>query len=94
MIKFEKDNYIMYFKTAEDAAQWLVEEWDKEGEFANILENEFYTFGHWLNDHYNALDILIMKYTYEELYEEYMEGLAYDISHENLAYFERVEDEE
>ena len=94
MIKFEKDNYIMYFKTAEDAAQWLVEEWDAGGEFESILEDEFYTFGYWLSDHYSALDILTMQYTYEELYEEYMEGLVYDIYHDNICYFERVEDEE
>ena len=94
MIKFEKDIFITYFKTAEDAAEWLVEEWDKGGEFANILENEFYTFGYWLNDHYTAIDILTMGYTYNELYEEYFEGLAYDIYHDNITYFERVEDEE
>ena len=94
MIKFEKNDYIMYFNTAEDAAQWLVNEWDTGGDFCSVLENEFYTFGYWLNDHFSALDILIMKYTYEELHEEYMEGLAYDIYHENLAYFKRVEDEE
>ena len=94
MIKFEKDNYIMYFNTAEDAAQWLVEEWDKGGEFASILDNKFYTFSYWLNDHYSAMDILIMKYTYAELFEEYIEGLAYNIYHNNICYFERVEDEE
>ena len=87
MIKFEKDNYIMYFEDADAAAEWLVKEWGTDGNFANILENEFYTFGYWLNDHYNALDILIMKYTYEELYKEYMEDLAYDIHHNYIEYF-------
>ena len=93
MIKFEKDNYIMYFKTAEDAAEWLISEWEVLGRFGDILADEDLTFGCWLNDHYNALDILTMGYTYDELYEEYLEGLVYDIYNDNVPYFERVEDE-
>ena len=94
MIKFEKDNFITYFKTAEEAAQWLIDEWNRGSEFESILENEFYTFENWLNERYTTYDLLLMGYTYGELHEDYFNSLAYDIYHDNIQYFERVEDEE
>ena len=94
MIKFDNGAVTKYFETAEDAAKWLVDEWDNDGEFAYLLENEFYTFGYWLNDHYTAIDILTIGYTYNELYEDYFEGLVYDVGHDYVTYFKRVEDKE
>lgn len=95
MIKFEKDGFAIIFLNALDAAEWLETQWENNGRYADILENEFCTFGYWLSDQYTVFDILLDRsLTYADLHDEWLEELAYDIHHGAITYFKFVEDEE
>ena len=89
MIRFEKDNYIMYFEDADAAAAWLIKEHDEEGQFADLLDEVYNNFGRWVNLYWTAYDILCepQHFNYDELYAEWLEGLAYDIHHNHIEYF-------
>jgi hypothetical protein len=89
MIKFEKDNYIMYFADADTAASWLIKEHDEDGQFADLLDEVYNNFGRWVNWHWTAYDVLCEPhhFNYDELYAEWLEGLAYDIHHNHIEYF-------
>ena len=89
MIKFEKDNYIMYFEDADAAAQWLAKENDEGGQFSELMDEVYDNFGRWVNEHWTAYDILCEPhhFNYDELYAEWISGLAYDIHHNYLEYF-------
>ena len=89
MIRFEKDNYIMYFEDADAAADWLVEEHDEGGQFSDLLDEVYNNFGRWVNWHWTAYDILCEPhhFNYDDLYAEWLEGLAYDIHHNYIEYF-------
>ena len=89
MIKFEKDNYIMYFEDADAAAAWLIKEHDEEGQFADLLDEVYNNFGRWVNLYWTAYDSLCepQHFNYDELYAEWLEGLAYDIHHNHIEYF-------
>lgn len=89
MIKFEKDNYIMYFKDADAAAAWLAKEYDEGGQFEDLLNEVSDSFGRWVNEHWSAYDILCEPhhFNYDELYAEWLEALAYDIHHNYIEYF-------
>ena len=73
MIKFEKDNYIMYFDCAETAAEWLVEQHEKGGDF-DIISDYYDEFEYWLNDRYTAYEILKYPtdYSLEEIHEQWL----------------------
>ena len=89
MIRFEKDNYIMYFEDADAAARWLAKENDEGGQFEDLINEVSDNFGRWVNDHWDAYDILCdpQDFNYDELYSEWLEGLAYDIHHNYIEYF-------
>ena len=89
MIKFEKDNYIMYFEDADAAAEWLAKENDEGGQFEDLINEVYDNFGRWVNDHWTAYDILceLHHFNYDELYAEWLDGLAYDIHHNYIEYF-------
>jgi hypothetical protein len=89
MIKFEKDNYIMCFENADAATDWLVKEYDENGQFSDLLDEVYNNFGRWVNWHWTAYDILCEPhhFNYDELYREWLEGLAYDIHHNYIEYF-------
>ena len=89
MIRFEKDNYIMYFEDADAAAKWLIKEYDENGQFSDLLDEVYNNFGRWVNWHWTAYDILCEPhhFNYDELYVEWIEGLAYDIHHNYIEYF-------
>ncbi len=89
MIRFEKDSYIMYFEDADAAAKWLAKENDMGGQFEDLINEVYDNFGRWVNDHWTAYDILCEPhhFNYDELYAEWLEGLAYDIHHNYIEYF-------
>lgn len=89
MIRFEKDNYIMYFDDADAAAEWLAKENEEGGQFEDLINEVSDNFGRWVNDHWTAYDILcdVKHFNYDELYAEWLEGLAYDIHHNFIEYF-------
>ena len=89
MIRFEKDNYIMYFEDADVAAKWLAKENDEGGQFEDLINEVYDNFGRWVNDRWTAYDILCEPhhFNYDELYAEWLEGLAYDIHHNYIEYF-------
>ena len=89
MIRFEKDNYIMYFEDADAAAKWLAKEFDMGGQFEDLINEVYDNFGHWVNDQWSAYDILCEPhhFNYDKLYSEWLEGLAYDIHHNYIEYF-------
>ena len=58
MIRFEKDNYIMYFEDADAAAKWLAKENDVGGQFEDLINEVYDNFGRWVNHHWTAYDIL------------------------------------
>lgn len=89
MIKFEKDNYIMLFEDADKAAEWLVKEFDEGGQFEEVLPEVAQTFASYVNDNYTAYDILCEPhyYKYDEMYNEWLSELAYDIHHNYIEYF-------
>ena len=89
MIRFEKDNYIMYFEDADAAAEWLAKEYDEGGRFEDLINEVSDNFGRWVNEHWSAYDILCEPhhFNYDELYAEWLECLAYDIHHNYIEYF-------
>ena len=89
MIKFEKDNYIMYFEDADAAAEWLVKKYNEDGQFSDLLDEVYNNFGRWVNLYWTAYDILCEPhhFNYDELYAEWLERLAYDIHHNHIEYF-------
>ena len=90
MIRFEKDNYIMYFEDADAAAAWLAKEHDEGGQFEDLIDEVSDNFGRWVNEHWDAYDILCEPhhFSYDELYSEWFDGLAYDIHHNYIEYFD------
>ena len=89
MIRFEKDNYIMYFEDADAAATWLAKENVEGGQFEDLINEVYDNFGRWVNHYWTAYDILCEPhhFNYDELYAEWLEGLAYDIHHNHIEYF-------
>lgn len=89
MIRFEKDNKITYFKDAEAAAEWLETKWDEgDEEFGQILEDEYTPFAFWVNDNWTAMDILMDNdFNYEDLHNEWLAELAYQIYHNGIEGF-------
>lgn len=93
MIKFEKDNEITFFATAEEAVEWLENEYNENGKYAELLEEVAVPFAWWVNDRYTAYDILSDPeyYTYNSLHEDWASNLAYDIFHNYIPYFTNME---
>ena len=93
MIKFEKDNEITFFATAEDVVEWLENEYEKGGRYADLLAEVAETFPHWVNSNYSAYEILTDPeyYTYASLHEDWASELAYDIFHNYILYFTNMD---
>ena len=89
MIKFEKDNYIMYFEDADQAAEWVIDQYENGGEFEGILEDIYTDFGSWVNDNWTAYDILSepTHYIFDELWDEWKANIAHDIHYNLFDYF-------
>ena len=89
MIKFEREEVVKYFENGLEAAKWLDNEWETDGQFGFLLQEVAETFGEWINNHFTAYDILVdsTDTTFSELYEEWIQGLAFDIEHNYLWYF-------
>ena len=89
MIKIEKDSYIMYFEDADAATDWLVKEYDENGQFSDLLDEVYDNFGRWVNHHWTAYNILceLHHFNYDELYAEWLDELTYDIHHNYIEYF-------
>ena len=97
MIKFEKDNKIIYFKNAEEAAQWLIDQYHGfNNEYNELLEEIYVIFEDWVNDQWSAYDILcsLSHWDYEYIYNEWMQGLIFNIQENNLSYFTNEVEEE
>ena len=80
MIKFERDNVITYFKDAEAALAWLIENYNKGNDY-DLLSEYGYCFPAWVNLNYNAMDILLDPeyYNYNDLYEMWEDEVMSDI---------------
>ena len=89
MIRFEKDNYIMFFKDADIAAEWVINQYENCGDFEGILEDIYKDFGSWVNDQWTAYDILSESthYNFDELWDEWKSILAHGIQHNHFDYF-------
>ena len=92
MIKFEKDNEITFFATAEEVVEWLENEYKSGGRYAELLEEISEPFHWWVNDHWSAYDILSDPewYTYDSLHQDWVSELAYDIRNGYMPYFSVV----
>ena len=80
MIKFEHDNKIAFFKDAEAVLEWLIENYHKGNEY-DLLSEYSCCFPAWVNQNYNAMEILLDPeyYTYNYLYELWEEEVISDI---------------
>ena len=80
MIKFERDNEITYFKDAETALEWLIENYNKGNDY-DLLSEYCCCFPAWVNQNYNAMDILLDPeyYNYNDLYEMWEDEMCSDI---------------
>ena len=89
MIKFERDNKITYFKDAEAVLEWLIENYNEGNEY-DLLSEYSYCFPAWVNQNYNAMDILLEPnyYTYDYLYELWEEEITSDI---NSGWFDELQ---
>lgn len=90
MIKFEKDNEVIEFENARAAAEWLTEMHDLNDEkYGLLLEDVEEPFDWWVNNNYTAYDILCEPhyFNYDELYEEWFNGLIWNIENNYLNYF-------
>ena len=89
MIRFEKDNYIMYFEDADAAAEWLVKEYNEGGQFKKLINEVYDNFERWVNNCWTAYDILCEPhhFNYDELYAEWFDELTYDIHYNHVEYF-------
>ena len=95
MIKFEKNNYITYFDNEEDAAEWLIEEYENYGQF-DIIREYYDDFIYWVNDNFSAYDILTSvpgDYTLENVREDWERYIKWNIKDGNYEEF-TVEEEE
>ena len=92
MIKFEKDEFIMFFSNGDEAVVWLEKEFKEGGRFEDLLSECEDTFADWLNYNYSAFEILLGDYNYDELHKEWAEDLAYDIEHNCIDYFYNLEE--
>ena len=95
MIKFEKNNYITFFEDEEDAAEWLIEEYENYGQF-DIIREYFDDFIYWVNDNFSAYDILTSvpgDYTLENVREDWERYIKWNIRDGNYEEF-TVEEEE
>lgn len=93
MIKFERDNVITYFKDAEAALEWLIENYKKGNDY-DLLSEYCYCFPAWVNQNYNAMDILLDPeyYNYNDLYEMWEEEVMSDIRCGHFDELEVMED--
>ena len=89
MIKFERDNEIIYFKDAEAVLEWLIKNHD-EGNKYDLLDEYSYWFAAWVEQNYTVMDILLAPewYTYNNLYETWEEDILYDI---NSGWFDELQ---
>lgn len=89
MIKFERDGKITYFKDAEAALEWLIENYHKCNEY-DLLSEYSCSFPNWVNQNYSAMEILLNpEYcTYNCLYELWEEEVISDI---NLGWFDELQ---
>ena len=95
MIKFEKNNYITYFEDEENAAEWLIEEYENYGQF-DIIREYYDDFIYWVNDNFSAYDILTSvpgDYTLENVREDWERYIKWNIRDGNYEEF-TVEEEE
>ena len=95
MIKFEKNNYITYFEDEEDAAEWLIEEYENYGKF-DIIREYYDDFIYWVNDNFSAYDILTSvpgDYTLENVREDWERYIKWNIRDGNYEEF-TIEEEE
>ena len=95
MIKFEKNNYITYFDNEEDAAEWLIEEYENYGQF-DIIREYYDDFIYWVNDNFSAYDILTSvpgDYTLENVREDWERYIKWNIRDGNYEEF-TIEEEE
>ena len=96
MIKFEKDNYVMYFEDADKAAEWVINQYENGDEFEDVLQDIYKDFGTWVNDQWTAYDILSESthYYFDELWDEWARDLAYGIHHNYFDYFTNEDKDE
>ena len=89
MIKFERDNKITYFKDAEAALEWLIENYNKGNEY-DLLSDYSSSFPAWVNQNYSAMEILLNPdyCSYDNLYELWKEDTIYDI---NSGWFDELQ---
>ena len=95
MIKFEKNNYITYFEDEENAAEWLIEEYENYGQF-DIIREYYDDFIYWVNDNFSAYDILTSvpgDYTLENVREDWERYIKWNIRDGNYEEF-TIEEEE
>ena len=80
MIKFERDNERTYFKDAEAALEWLIENYHKGNQY-DLLSEYSCCFPAWVNQNYNAMEILLDPeyYNYNDMYELWEEEVLSDI---------------
>ena len=53
------------------------------------MDEVYDNFGRWVNDRWTAYDILCEPhhFNYDDLYNEWLNGLAYNIHHNYIEYF-------
>ena len=89
MIKFERNNEITVFTNAEAALEWLIRNYEKGNEY-DLLSEYSCCFPAWVNQNYNAMEILLDPeyYTYNYLYELWEEEVISDI---NSGWFDELQ---
>ena len=95
MIKFERDNEITYFKDAEAVLEWLIRNYEKGNKY-DLLSDYCCCFPAWVNQNYNAMEILLDPeyYNYNSLYELWEEEVMIDIRAGYFDELQRMEDED
>ena len=76
MIKFEKDNYLIYFKDEEAVIEWLIDNHNSDNPQFDLLDWYDCDFHFWVNDNYTAMDILDYHLTREDLVEDWRDALG------------------
>ena len=89
MIKFERDNEITYFKDAEAVLEWLIENYHQGNKY-DLLSEYSCCFPAWVNQNYNAMEILLdpVYYNYNDLYELWCKEVMIDI---NTGWFDELQ---
>ena len=83
MIRFKYKDINEKFYTWDQAARWLYTEWEeRNSDIVHLVDSDpayFLEFSGWVNERYDAYVVLSCNFTYEDLFDRYIEELGGDI---------------